>query len=236
MTDLANLIKRCPPLRWINYVLLWVRGGSERHEAWRGNKHHLRRITYDHHVDDEEAWSRSGKNWVEKWVLLPLASYRQSEWHVLEIGCGPGRLLAPLGAHFKKVVGIDFSEDMIQYARQRLQSLPNVLVLKNDGRTIPLADSSIDFVFSVIAFQHMDLLTIKSYFQEAYRVLRDSGFLRFQTRRDIKRRNASSYDRHFLSRTEVETLATEYGFDMFSYEPGLGHPKWHWFTLRKPPR
>jgi SAM-dependent methyltransferase len=187
-------------------------------------------------VDDEEAWSRSGKHWVEKWVLLPLASYRQSEWQVLEIGCGPGRLLAPLGDHFKKVVGIDFSEDMIQYARQRLQSLPNVSVLKNDGRTIPLASSSIDFIFSVIAFQHMDWLTIKSYFQEAYRVLRYGGFFRFQTRGDLERRNASLYDRHFLSRVEVENLVAEFGFEMFSYEPGLGHPKWHWFTLRKPLR
>lgn len=234
MVDLSDLMKRCPPLRWISYLLLWVKGGSERPEAWRGDKSVLRRITYDRHIDDEEAWSRTGYRWLEKWILPPVASYKRADWHILEIGCGPGRLLAPLAEHFQQVVGIDFSNDMIQYARHRLRSLPNVRVLRNDGRTIPLTDASVDFIISVIAFQHMDLSTIKSYLREAYRVLRDGGFLRFQTRRDLERRNASPYDRYFLAKTEVEGLALDYGFEMFSYEPGLGHPKWHWFTLRKP--
>lgn len=234
MVHLPDSLKRCPILRWIRYLLLWIKGGSARPEAWQGDRSILRRITYGHHVDDEEAWSRTGRSWIEKWIMPPVASYTRADWHILEIGCGPGRLLLPLADYFEQVIGIDFSNDMIQYARHRLRSLHNVKVIRNDGRTIPLPDASVDFIISVIAFQHMDLPTIKSYMQEAYRVLRNSGFLRFQTRRDLERRNASPYDRYFLAKTEVENLALDYGFELFSYEAGLGHPKWHWFTLRKP--
>jgi ubiquinone/menaquinone biosynthesis C-methylase UbiE len=234
MADLEDLMKRCPPLRLVRYLFLWIKGGSEQPEAWQGDKRVLRKITYDFHTDDEETWSRTGVHWVEKWILQPLDSFMHAEWHVLEIGCGPGRVLAPLAERFSHVIGIDFSKDMVEYARQRLQSVPNIRILHNDGRTIPLPDASVDFIISVIAFQHMDLPTIKSYLQEANRVLRDGGFFRFQTRRDLERRNASPYDRHFLAKAEVDSLAQNYGFEMFSYEPGLGHHTWHWFTLRKP--
>ncbi|MFX1563226.1 MAG: class I SAM-dependent methyltransferase [Promethearchaeota archaeon] len=233
MVDLPVSLGQCPIVRWIRYLLLWIKGGSEQPEAWKGDRSVLRRITYGRHVDDEKAWSLTGSRWIEKWIMPPVASYKRADWHILEIGCGPGRLLLPLAEHFEKVIGIDFSNDMIDYARHRLRRLHNVEVIRNDGRTIPLPDSSVDFIISVIAFQHMDLSTIKSYFREAYRVLRNRGFFRFQTRRDLERRNASPYDRHFLAKTEGENLALDYGFELFSYEPGLGHPKWHWFTLRK---
>lgn len=41
-----------------------------------------------------------------------------SESRVLDIGCGPGQLALELAKRTKKVVGLDFSEKMIDYARQ----------------------------------------------------------------------------------------------------------------------
>ena len=211
-----------------------MRGGSERPEIWQGNRSWLRQITYSRSSTDEKAWAQTGHHWVESWILPAIKQYQKLSWHVLEIGCGPGRILAPMATHFRRVVGIDFSSDMVQYARHRLRTYSNVEVIQNDGRTIPLPDRSIDFVYSVIAFQHMNLDTIKAYFSEAHRVLKRGGLFRFQTRRDVERRNVSLLDRYFLSKEEVDRLAETHGFDVIDYETGLGHPSWHWFTLRKP--
>ncbi|MFX1474486.1 MAG: class I SAM-dependent methyltransferase [Promethearchaeota archaeon] len=234
MVNIKVLIQRCPPLRKLRDLLLWMRGGSENPEIWEGDRRWLREITYSRSSTNEKDWAQTGHRWVESWILPAIASYQKPSWHVLEIGCGPGRILVPMASRFDRVTGIDFSADMVQYAKHRLQSYSNVDVIQNDGATIPLPSASIDFVYSVIAFQHMNLDTITAYFREAYRVLRPGGVFRFQTRRDVERRNVSLLDRYFLSKEEVDKLAVAHGFDIISYEQGLGHPTWHWFTLRKP--
>jgi ubiquinone/menaquinone biosynthesis C-methylase UbiE len=231
---IASLMNRCPPLRWIRTFLLWIRGGAEKAEAWQGDSFFLRRITYDRFAADEVAWSQTGQTWVEQWILPSIAKLTDANWRVLEIGCGPGRLLAPLAERFREVIGVDFSQDMINYATRRLSAFTNIILQKNDGATLPFQDQSVDLVLSVIAFQHMSLVAIRSYFSETFRVLKPSGLFRFQTRRDIQRRNVSIYDRHFLSKDEVLQLAKTIGFELLSYESGLGHPSWHWFTFQKP--
>jgi len=37
----------------------------------------------------------------------------------LEIGCGPGRLMRPLAAHFAEIHGVDVSDQMIQLQERR---------------------------------------------------------------------------------------------------------------------
>ncbi len=234
MGRIVSLLNRCPPLRWIRTFLLWIRGGAEKVEAWQGDLFFLRRITYGRFAGDEEAWSQTGQTWVDQWILPPIVELTDANWSVLEIGCGPGRLLGPLAERFREVIGVDFSQDMINYASRRLSAFTNILLKKNDGVTLPLPDHSVDLVLSVIAFQHMNLASIRSYFSETFRVLKPHGLFRFQTRRDIKRRNVSVYDRYFLSKDEVLQLSRNIGFELLSYESGLGHPSWHWFTLQKP--
>src|SRR6266498_605038 len=39
----------------------------------------------------------------------------------LEIGCRPGRLMLPLSRHFRRIDGVDFSDEMIRLARERLR-------------------------------------------------------------------------------------------------------------------
>lgn len=112
-----------------------------------------------------------------------------SDWTCLEIGCGIGRLMKPLAARCGYVIGVDLSERMVTWSRSYLANTPNVDVRLNDGRTLSgVADGSVDFVYSHLAFQHITLFeVVESYLREIARVLKPSGCCRIQNWRDQRK-------------------------------------------------
>jgi SAM-dependent methyltransferase len=113
-------------------------------------------------------------------VLVPEVVERiadPSALTVLEIGYGGGRLMNAAAAYFGRVIGIDVHEE-----RDAVSSFlaglgrNNVELLQTDGRSIPLADQSIDLVYSFIVLQHLPLLaSFDRYLAETRRVLRNDG-------------------------------------------------------------
>lgn len=92
----------------------------------------------------------------------------------LEIGYGGGRLLNAAASYFGRVVGIDV-HDELDAVGSFLASLSrdNVELLRTDGRTIPVPDESVDFVYSFIVLQHLpSIATLERYLAETRRVLR----------------------------------------------------------------
>jgi ubiquinone/menaquinone biosynthesis C-methylase UbiE len=69
------------------------------------------------------------------------------------------------------------AENMIGHARARLGHLPNVeLVALGSGVDLaPIADESVDAVYSTVVFMHLDEWDRWSYVREAFRVLRPGG-------------------------------------------------------------
>jgi SAM-dependent methyltransferase len=59
----------------------------------------------------------------------------QTDWTILEIGCGVGRLLKRLISRARpgKAIGVDIAEKMIQYARIALKDLGHVELMVNTG-------------------------------------------------------------------------------------------------------
>jgi SAM-dependent methyltransferase len=103
--------------------------------------------------------------------------------HILEIGCGLGRLLIPLydrGA--RHGVGVDASRDMLVQARQNIGSRRINWVHCDGQGMIPIRCAGyFDFAFSIITFQHIpDLAVVQTYLSEAYRLLASGGAFRFQ--------------------------------------------------------
>lgn len=95
---------------------------------------------------------------------------------ILDYGCGQGRLCAELAQHgYQDVLGVDFSEGMIQQARQQHPGLRFQVV---DGRSIPLADDS---VAAVLLFAVLTCIPSDSDQQQLIadisRVLRPGGLL-----------------------------------------------------------
>lgn len=78
------------------------------------------------------------------------------EKHVLDLGCGFGRLLEALAREAGHVVGIDVSERMVAAARARCADLSNVHVIHGSGSDLqPLPDESIDTALAVDVFPYI---------------------------------------------------------------------------------
>ncbi len=105
-----------------------------------------------------------------------------SELAALEIGCGPGRLLAPLAADFGSITGVDVSPEMVELARANLAGCPNARAEVVSGADLAgFPDESFDFVYSYAVFQHIPSReVVLNYLREARRVLRTGGLLKCQ--------------------------------------------------------
>ncbi len=96
---------------------------------------------------------------------------------VLEIGHGGGRILAAAARHFGKAVGVDIHahNDLVTAEFER-RGVKNVELLRGSGTSLPVADASVDVVYSFIVFQHFEKIEIlRAYFREARRVLKQGG-------------------------------------------------------------
>ena len=82
--------------------------------------------------------------------LLIRAAPRAGE-KVLDIGCGSGATVVPLGEAVGsqgQVVGIDISEPMLEAARERCKGIAHVRFENIDAQSHPLPDSMYDLIFS----------------------------------------------------------------------------------------
>lgn len=166
-----------------------------------------------------EAFARSGERDLEEQVLDGLDV--KSDWRVLEIGCGMGRLLRPLSPRVARVVGVDLSEEMLRRARDHCGSLPNVQVHLTGGDLGFLPDSSFDFVFSHIVFQHLPRKAYaERYFREAFRLLAPGGTFRVQvdgrSRQFFRRWIADSWSGVVFSARELVRRLERTGFQVTS--------------------
>ncbi|TPJ74655.1 class I SAM-dependent methyltransferase [Mesorhizobium sp. B2-7-1] len=109
--------------------------------------------------------------WLERQGLLG------AHKHILDIGCGIGRLEYVLGAMAGHVVGIDISPGMIDIARRRCAGLANVEFHLTLGLDLgDFADASFDCVLAMDSFPYLVLAGVaERHFGEIARVLRQGG-------------------------------------------------------------
>lgn len=116
--------------------------------------------------DDSVEFYKSGAQDVDM-----IAPYIVSGMHVLDIGCGVGRMCRSLQKQGCAVTGVDVSSDMIERARAEN---PDCEFFSTSGEDLaPIKTNSMDFVFSYAALQHVPQLSfIRSYLSEVARVLK----------------------------------------------------------------
>lgn len=76
--------------------------------------------------------------------------------NVLDLGCGTGRLLNRLAAHFPNLrgTGLDLSPNMLRQARQRNRHHPRLIFIQGNVEALPFAKGQFDAVFSTLSFLH----------------------------------------------------------------------------------
>ncbi len=75
---------------------------------------------------------------------------------ILDVGCGPGILVAALAPHAGEVVACDLTPEMLKRARQRCHgaSLQNVRFNLGRAESLPFADGSFDVVVTRATLHH----------------------------------------------------------------------------------
>jgi SAM-dependent methyltransferase len=129
---------------------------------------------------------------------------------VLDAGCGAGYGSAHLAEVAARVVGVDVSEEAIEYARRRYRR-PNLEFMVGDLLALELGDASFDVVCSFETIEHVD--DVERYLGEIARVLRPDGTFVVSTPRveATTRAPDNPFHRVELSRDDFEaTLATRF--------------------------
>jgi SAM-dependent methyltransferase len=111
---------------------------------------------YDMEANQASCWGRLAK------VELDALSVRSDRQCVVDVGCGTGSALVSLAPRLgssTRLIGVEPAPGMLAIARQRTAELPNVSVLEGRFEALPLADQSVDHLFSLLAFhwvRHVD--------------------------------------------------------------------------------
>jgi SAM-dependent methyltransferase len=143
--------------------------GSNRRAARTAGKDTLAHVSYPERIVPDE--TESGI------VALHLKRYAFAEpWcrskDVLDVACGVGYGSAFLGETAGRVVGVDLSEDAIEYARERYRGA-NLEFVVADATALPFDADAFDVVCSFETIEHLP--DRDAYLAEVSRVLRPAG-------------------------------------------------------------
>lgn len=100
---------------------------------------------------------------------------------IIDIGCGGGiytKELALMGA--KSVVGLDFSKEILQAAKENCSGFSNISFIHGDAHSTPYPNDTFDIVISRAVIHHLQ--DIPTFLREASRILKKNGVLIVQDR------------------------------------------------------
>lgn len=134
---------------------------------------------------DEATFWEQGETLLDR-VLDMLDLRLRPEDHVVDIGCGVGRLTRALAARVTHVHAIDVSAEMLARARALNGHLDNVTWHHGDGTSLqPLDDDGVGAIVSHVVFQHIpDPEITYGYVREMGRVLAPGGWAAFLVSND----------------------------------------------------
>lgn len=95
---------------------------------------------------------------------------RPSERILLDLGCGIGQSRFAVGGEGRTIIGIDVDGEALRHGHA--QHHDHIVFVRAGGEAIPLADGSVDLVFSRVAIPYMN---VPKALRDIRRVLRPGG-------------------------------------------------------------
>lgn len=185
-----------------------------------------------------EQHGNPGKLLAYRTRLIREAARLQKDDTVLDVGCGTGHHLIAMAEQFRKGIGIDFSETMVQFARMNVEDAQlnsSLTFCLDDAETLAtMRENSIDVAMCVGVLEHIP--NRLSVVMSIHRVLKSGGrfvcltpngdFVWYTTLApslDLDTRHLSTD--HFLSQVELRKLLRRGGFEHFRID--------HWSFIPK---
>lgn len=138
----------------------------------------------EHSHEEFTSWSKSYDRSILQWLLFD-PSHKlilkqldgRGSGHILDIGCGTGKLAHRLITHHRdaRVFGIDFCESMIRAAGPHVTEEQRIHLGVADSQHLPFPDDAFDFITCSNSFHHYP--DQQAALSEMHRVLRPGGQL-----------------------------------------------------------
>lgn len=133
-------------------------------------------------VDREHAWKSGAVDFTLSVLRHPVGQLLSTDGGTekktaLEIGYGGGRILCAATRCFSHVTGVDIHGQSERISNLlRAQGVSNFTLHTTEGRSLPVADASIDFVYSFVVLLHLSSSRVfEDYLAETFRVLGKRG-------------------------------------------------------------
>jgi len=148
----------------------------------------------------------------EKWVKL-IDKLMNKKRDLLEIGCGTGELTKILGNKNYKITAVDSSENMLVKAYEKLRTMPNISIMKGDGRKFSI-DKKFDGVLSSCDVVNYMLKKedLHNFLKNSYEVLNKDGIIIFDLSSYSKLKNTLG-NNIFINEEEGVFYSWENRFD-----------------------
>lgn len=136
---------------------------------------------------------------------------------VLEYGCGVGRILTNIEC--KKKYGVDISKSYLD----RIED-PNIIPLQTKMNSIEMKSKTVDFIYSIMVFQHIPIEFHRDIFSELMRVLKDGGKMYIQFPKKTTEFHAYYKDTDFVNTYSVgDIYEIIHGFRMKGFSISEGN-------------
>lgn len=133
-------------------------------------------VTYDKKAAQDIELSYQTPEIVRQRIQTLEALALRAGESVLDAGCGTGLLIQGMSSTIGvdgRIVGIDFSDDMLELARNRCDGIDNIELRQGSITQLPFEDNSFDAVSCIQTLLYVD--EVETALSELYRVLKPGG-------------------------------------------------------------
>jgi ubiquinone/menaquinone biosynthesis C-methylase UbiE len=118
---------------------------------------------------------RGESPWFQAQVKIALEMLPSGQGLILDLGCAAGAEIQPLLNRGFRVVGVDYSTEMLKFARQRYGTRDGVSLCRCDADSLPFTSASFDHVVCLGVFEYLS--SYELCMNEIHRILRPGGLV-----------------------------------------------------------